>query len=103
MKAILLTGKMKIIDCSARQNELLKSINGGQCVKDVWFFPLQESICKELWEKAGIWHQDIEKHLKAKKLSVDLKKYRFKTKPFAHQIEGMKFILNRFGIEARDD
>lgn len=103
MKALLLTGKLKIIECSARQNGILKGINGGQYVNGVWFFPLQESICKELWEKAGIWHQEIEKQLKAKKISVDLKKYRFKSKPFQHQIEGMIFILNRFGIEAHCD
>ena len=79
---------------------IAKSIPGAHWVKKQgrWEYPATEYIYYRIKEGFKIEIDDVESKLKYPK-TVKISKHQFKTKPFDHQIEAMKFILEKLGVK----
>lgn len=82
--------KVKLIP-SAQWNKTLKQ----------WEFPCHEYVYRQIRATFKIQNAEIEHKLNTM-AKVNIKKYKFKTKPFQHQLEGVEFLLKRFGIEVME-
>lgn len=65
----------------------------------VWTVPATIEAYKNLKKLTGTSCKEIEQS--SKRQIICLKNYKFKTAPFSHQIEGIKFILNHFNVEVK--
>jgi len=81
---------------------IAKNIPGAKWAKAKvrWEYPCTEYVYKRLREKFNVRIDEIEKEFN-KKVVVDLSRYKFKTKPYDHQRQGIQFLLKRFGIDCK--
>ena len=81
---------------------IAKNISGAHWNKSKvrWEYPCTEFVYRKIKGKFNMRIESIEKELN-KKITVDLSKYKFKTVPYQHQREGVKFLLERFGVEVK--
>ena len=77
--------------------ERAKSIPGARWekYKRYWEYPATIYIYQQIKEKFN-----VELELPKQK-QCDLNKHQFKTTPFAHQIEAVKFLLKKFGVRVK--
>ena len=78
----------------------VKTIPSAQWNKSLkqWEFPRHEYIYRQLITAFNLHSSELEQRLNSK-IKISIKQHKFKTQPFQHQMEGVKFLLNRFGIE----
>lgn len=81
---------------------LAKSIPGAKWNNKMktWEYPCSALIYKEIKEKFKVTELSMEKELKLRR--IDISKYKFKTKPYKHQAEGITYILEKLGFEIND-
>lgn len=77
-----------------------KGIPGAQWYKQrrMWRYPISEVTYNELKEKFGVSLLEFEQR-NNNGYRVNLSTRKFKTKLYNHQEEGLKFLLQRMGVE----